>query len=62
MKLGTQNKLSMLTVNIVIGIDDLDQKLQICEIGPKTEMCFNFYKIWHLEHMEHANYENNTWN
>ena len=32
MKLGTQNKLDMVIINIVIGIDDLDPKLQICEI------------------------------
>ena len=32
MKFGTQNKLSMLIMNILFGIDDLDPKLQICEI------------------------------
>ena len=32
MKLGPQNKLDMVIINIVIGIDDLDPKLQICEI------------------------------
>ena len=33
MKFGTQKKLNMLIMNILIGIDDLDPKLQI-------------YKIW----------------
>ena len=32
MKFGTQNKLKMLIMNISIGTDDLDPKLQICEI------------------------------
>ena len=32
MKFGTQNKLNMLVINTLIEIDDLDQKLQICEI------------------------------
>ena len=31
-KFGTQNKSTMLIINILIGIDDLDLKLQICEI------------------------------
>ena len=29
MKFDTQNKLNMLIINILIGIDDLDPKLQI---------------------------------
>ena len=32
MKSDTQNKLKMLIINTLIGIDDIDQKLQICEI------------------------------
>ena len=32
MKFGTQNKLNMLIINILIGTDDLDPKLQICKI------------------------------
>ena len=32
MKFGTQNKLNILSMNILIGIDDLDPKLQICKI------------------------------
>ena len=31
MKFGTQNKSNTLILNILIGIDDLDPKLQICE-------------------------------
>ena len=31
-KFGTQNKLNMLIINILIGIDNLDPKLQIREI------------------------------
>ena len=29
---STQNKLNMLIINILIGIDDLDPNLQICNI------------------------------
>ena len=36
MKFGTQNKSSMLIMNILIGIDDLDPKLQYCEIWSKN--------------------------
>ena len=32
MKFGTQNKSNMLIINILIGTDDLDPKLQICKI------------------------------
>ena len=32
MKFGTQNKLNMLIMNMLIGIDDLDPKLKICKI------------------------------
>ena len=44
-------------MNILIGIDYLDPKLQIYKIGPVAEMCSNFYKIWHVEQIEHAYYE-----
>ena len=30
MNIGTQNKLNMLIANKLIGIDDLNPKLQIC--------------------------------
>ena len=32
MKSSTQNKSNMLIIDILIGIDDLDPKLHICEI------------------------------
>ena len=32
-KFGTQNKSNMVIMNILIGIDDLDPKLQIWQIG-----------------------------
>ena len=44
-------------MNILIGIDYLDPKLQIYKIGPAAEMYSNFYKIWHLEQIEHACHE-----
>ena len=36
MKIDTQNKSNMLIINKLIGIDDLDQKLQICEIWSRN--------------------------
>ena len=44
-KFGTQNKSDMLIMNILIGIDDFDPKLQICEIWFQVEMCSNLYEI-----------------
>ena len=53
MKFDTQNKLSMLIMNVLIGVDGLDLKLKIYEIYEifllKSEMCSNFFEIWHLE-------------
>ena len=46
MKLGTQNKLNMLNMNRLIGIDYLDRKLENFEIWSQTEMCFNFNEIF----------------
>ena len=62
MKFGTQNKSNMLIINILIGIDDLDPKLQICEISFQNWNVLQF--LWNvaLEQMENANYEYSTWN
>ena len=53
MKFDTQNKLSMLIMNVLIGVDGLDLKLKIYKIYEifllKSEMCSNFFEIWHLE-------------
>ena len=40
----------------------LTQNYKFAKFGPKTEMCSNFYKIGHLEQVEHINYEYSTWN
>ena len=50
----------MLIINILIGIDYLDPKLQIWKFGPKNEIFSNFYEIWHSQQTEHANHEYNT--
>ena len=66
MKFGNQNKSNMSIMNVLIGIDDLDWKVEISEIidsgkfGPNTEICPDFYEIWHSQQMEHAYYEYNT--
>ena len=38
----------------------LTQNDKFAKFCPKTEMCSNFYEIWHLEQMEHANYKLST--
>ena len=40
----------------------LIQNNKFAKFGPKTEMCSNFYDIWHLEQMEYTNYEYSNWN
>ena len=40
----------------------LTQNYKFAKFDPKREMCDNVYKIWHLEQMEHANYEYSIWN
>ena len=45
-KFGTQNKSTMLIINILIGIDDLDLKLQICEIWSQNWNLLRF--LWNL--------------
>ena len=53
MKFGNQNKSNMLIMNILIEIDDLDRKLDWLPWS-KTELCSNFYEIWHLEQIENG--------
>ena len=62
MKVGTQNKWNMLIINILIGTDDLDPKLQICKIWSQNWNVIQFLWNLALEQMEHANYEYSTWN
>ena len=40
----------------------LTQNYKFAKFGPKTEMWPNFYEIWHLKQIEHANYEYGIWN
>ena len=51
MKSDTQNKLKMLIINTLIGIDDIDQNYKFAKFGPKSERCHKFYEIWPLEQM-----------
>ena len=63
MKCGTQHKSNMLIINMLIEIlMTLTQNYKFAKFGLKTEMCSNFYEIWHLEQMEHASCEYSTWN
>ena len=62
MKFGIQSKWNTLSMNILIGIDDLKPKFKkLRNLGPKLR-CFNFYEIWHLEQVEHPNYDYSNWN
>ena len=55
MKSGTQSRSSLLILNMIFEIEDLEPKLvRICL---KISICSNFYEIWHLAQIEHANYE-----
>ena len=45
MKFATQNKLKMLIINTLIGIDELVPKVK------GATRCYNFYEIRHLEQM-----------
>ena len=38
----------------------LTQNNKFEKFGPKRTMCSNFYETWHLEQMEHADYEYST--
>ena len=38
----------------------LNQNYKFAKVGPKTEIFSNFYEIWQLQQIEHANYEYNT--
>ena len=60
MQCGTQRRshlfiLSMISVNWP-EIKKLDR------FGLKLSMCSNFYEIWYLVQIEHANNEHGTWN
>ena len=46
MKFGNQKKSNMLIMNILIGIDYLDRKLEICEIWSQNWNGFQF--LWNL--------------
>ena len=52
----------MLIIKIVIRIDDLDPKLQICEILSQNWNVLQFLWNLALEQMKHANHEYSTWN
>ena len=46
MKFDTQNKSNVLIINVLIGIDDLDPKLQICKnLVPKLKFSPIFIKF-----------------
>ena len=38
----------------------LTQNYKFAKFAPKTKIFSNFYEIWQLQQIEHANYEYNT--
>ena len=62
MKFDTQNKLSMLIMNVLIGIDGLDLKLKIYEICSQKWNVLQYF--WNLALRAILNYEYQyiTWN
>ena len=40
----------------------LTQNYKFAKCGTKRNICSSIYEIWHLEQVEHVNYEYSTWN
>ena len=57
MKFGTQNKSNMLIINILLGTDELDPKLQISEICSQNRNCASIFMKFNTGQIENANYE-----
>ena len=61
MKFGSQSKSNMLIINISLGIDDLDPKLQILEIWSQNWNFLHFFmKFGTYNKIKHANHKYNT--
>ena len=57
-KFGTQSRSSLLILNIFENCGSWPEIGH--RFGLKISICSNFYEIWHLMQIEHANYEYNT--
>ena len=58
MKFGTQNKSNKLIMNIALGIWwSCPKIIDSGKLGPNTEICSDFYEIWHSRQIDCANYE-----
>ena len=53
MKFGTQRRSSLLILNMIFEIVDLDPKLG--RFGLKIATCSNIYEHWQSQQMEHTN-------
>ena len=56
-KFSSQSSSSSLIINMTFEIMDLDPKLKTGQILSQNCNVPNFYEIWHLQQIEHANYE-----
>ena len=62
-KFGTQSRSSLLILNMIFeNYASWPEIINLGRFGLKIAMCSNFYEIWHLLQIEHANYEYSTWN
>ena len=63
MKFGTQSRLSLLILNMIFENCRSWPEIKVLgRFGLKTAMCSNFFEIWHLVQIEHANYDYSTLN
>ena len=63
MKFDTQSRSSWLILNMIFENCGYWTEIKnLGGVGLKIVMYSNFYEIWHLVQIEHANYEYYTWN
>ena len=60
MKFDTQSRSSLLIINIIFEIVDLDPKLKAWADLVSKLQCAYFYEIWQSEKIEHAKYDMNV--
>ena len=61
-KFGTQSRSSLLIINMLFKVANLDAKLKTWVDWVSKLQCAQFYEIGHSELIEHAIYEDINWN
>ena len=63
MKFSTQNRPSSLILDMIFeNYGSWPEIKNLDRFGLKIAMWFNFFEIWHLVKIDHANNEYSTWN